>query len=443
MCENPSPSGTASRSLRDMPRHFAAGSWLLGSWLLLAGLAQAQASVSEASAEAASYLEAALDHIEQKSRVYGTDWPALRARAVAKIAAAGAKTTADTYPAIRDALATLGDKHSRLLEPAAAKLMATKRPAKSTGLLVVPRAAIVGRVVPGSPAESAGLAPGDQIVAVEGVAGFADLEQFEFGRLFRSGQRQDGSTAPLELSVRTGSADPRAVQVPLATFDEYLAPTGRRLEGAIGYLELPGVSGPKAASYDDAVHELLGQLDDGTLRGCIVDLRRNIGGSVEPMLGSIGPLAGAGKLGAYVSAHANSEWTYDAALGSALFEGYELAKVASPHRLRDDLPLAVLTGPMTAQAGEAMVVAFAGRARSRRFGEGTRGVPIGNTTVSLADGALLVLTVTVYADRNGTRYDQVIPPDEAVAIDWTRFGAADDPVVSAACRWLTSTAAAK
>jgi C-terminal processing protease CtpA/Prc len=438
MRENASHGGVESRSLLDMSRPFATGSWLL-----LACLAQAQTSVSQASAEAGSYLGAVLDQIEAKSRVYATDWSALRARAAAKIAAAGAKTTTDTYPAIREALATLGDKHGRLLEPAAAKLFSTKRPAKSTGLLVVPRDALVALVLPGSPAESAGLALGDHIVAIEGVAGFADLGHFEFWRLIRGGQRQDGSTAPLGLTVRTGAKDPRAVQVPLAAFDEYLAPTGRRLEGGIGYLELPGVSGPKAAGYDDAVHALLGQLDDGMLRGCIVDLRRNIGGSVEPLLASIGPLAGSGKLGAYVSAHANSEWSYDAALGSAVFEGYELAKVASPHPLRDGLPVAVLTGPMTAQAGEALVVAFAGRARTRRIGEGTRGVPVGSTTVSLPDGALLVLTVTVYADRDGTRYDHVIGPDEAVAIDWTRFGTTDDPVVSAACRWLNSTAEAK
>ncbi len=414
-----------------------------GAVLFLTGLSPAQTDSPKAAAEATRYIEAALGQMEKGSRVYSTDWQALRAKALASIDAVGAKTTSDTYPAIRAALATLGDKHGRLLEPAAAKLLATRRPAKSTGLLVVPRDAIVAQVVPGSPAESAGLACGDRIVAIEGVAWFADLPHFEFGRLFRNGQRQDGSTAPLELSVRTRAASLRAVQVPLATFDEYLAPTGRRLEDGIGYVELPGVSGPKAANYDDAVHELLGKLDDGTLRGWIVDLRRNIGGSVEPMLASVGPLAGTGKLGAYVSAHNSSEWSYDAALGAAIFEKYELAKVASPHPLRDDLPVAVLCGPMTAQAGEAMVVAFAGRARSRRFGQGTRGVPIGSTTISLPDGALLVLTVTVYADRTGTRYDGVIAPDEAVAIDWTRFGAADDPVVVAAHRWLDSVAKRK
>jgi carboxyl-terminal processing protease len=417
--------------------------------LCFTGLVSAQIPTSEAAPEAVEYLKAALGQIQQGSRVYSTDWEALRTQALAAIAASRAQTPADTFPAIRDALVTLGDRHSRLLDQQAAKLMGTKRPAKSTGLLVVPGdisvpgGIIVGQVVPGSPAEAAGLALGDRIVAVEGVTEFAALPRFEFERLFRSGQLADGSTGPLRLSVRTGNAEPRPVEVPLATFDEHLPPTGRLLEGGIAYLELPGVSGPKGASYDDAVHALLGQLDDGTLKGCIVDLRRNAGGSVEPMLASIGPLAGSGKLGAYVSAHNSSEWNYDAARGAAIFEGYELADVASPHPLRADLPVALLTGPMTAQAGEALVVAFAGRARTRRFGEGTRGVPIGSTTKALPDGALLVLTVTVQADRSGARYDGVIAPDEAVAIDWSRFGAADDPVVAAACRWLGSAESAR
>jgi carboxyl-terminal processing protease len=415
-----------------------------GPLLFLASLAQAQTNAREASAEATRYLEAALDQIEQGSRVYATDWEAMRAKARSTIAAAGAETAADTYSAIRDALATLGDEHGLLLDPAAAKLFNPGRAAKATGLLVVPPDAIVALIVPGSPAAAADLALGDRIVAVEGLAAFAELPHRELGRLFRSGQRPDGSTAPLDLRVRTGTREPRAVQVPLATFDEYLAPIGRRLDDDIGYLELPGVSsGPRAATYDDTLHELLDQIDDGTLRGCIIDLRRNTGGTLWPMLAGIGPLAGAGKLGAFVSAHGGADWSYDAELGAATSETYELAKVANPHPLRDDLPVAVLTGPLTAHAGEAIAVAFAGRARTRRFGEGTSGVTTSNTQIPLADGALLVLTVTVHADRTGTRYADAISPDEKVAIDWTRFGTPDDPVMAAACRWIASAADAK
>jgi carboxyl-terminal processing protease len=422
-----------------MRAHLAAGTWLF-----IAGLAHAQTNAPEASAEATGYLKAALDQIEQGSRVFACDWKAMRAKALETIAAARAQTTADTYPAIRDALATLGDKHALLLDPAAAKLFTTSRPAKGTGLVVVPPEAIVAQVFRGSPAAAAGLAPGDRIVAVEDLAGFADLPRHEFERLFRSGQRPDGSTAPLDLRVRTGTAEPREVEVPLAQFDEYLAPTGRRLDGGIGYLELPGVSsGPQAATYDDTAHELLGQFDDGSLRGFIVDLRRNTGGTLWPMLAGIGPLAGAGEVGAFVSAHGSADWSYDAKLGAAKSGTYELARVAEPYPLRDDLPVAVLTGPLTAGFGEAIVIAFAGRGRTRRFGEGTRGLTTSNTQIPLADGALLVLTVTVHADRTGTRYDDVIPPDETVAIDWSRFGMAEDPVIVAACRWLASAGAAK
>lgn len=413
-----------------------------GCLLLCAAVAPAQTNAPDGSAEAARYLEAALDKVEQASRVYSTDWKAVRVTARATITRAKAKTTADTYPAIRDALATLGDKHGLLLEPEAAKRFNPPRSTKATGLFVVPHDAIVAQVVPGSPAAAAGIAPGDRIVAIEGQGGFVELPRREFDRLFRSGQRPNGITAPLDLRVRSGAAEPRAVQVPLADFDDYLAPTGRRLDG-IGYLELPGLrSGPKAATYDDTVHELLDRIDDGTLRGCIVDLRRNTGGTVWPMLVGIGPLAGDGQLGAFASASGSADWSYDAARGVATSASHELAKVATPHPLRADLPVAVLTGPLTAGAGEAIVVAFAGRARTRRFGEGTRGLPTSNTQIPLADGALLVLTVTVHADRTGTRYDDVIPPDETVAIDWTRFGETDDPVLAAACRWL-ATATAK
>jgi C-terminal processing protease CtpA/Prc len=415
------------------PRH---GRWL-ASALLATALAAAQ-TPTEASPEARRYLEAALDAIEQKSRVYSGDWPTVRAKALASIAAAAAKTPADTYPAIREALATIGDKQGLLIEPSP-----TKRPAapkgQGTGMLVLAPDAIVVQVVPGSPAATAGLAVGDRIVAVDGVPEFAKLKHGVLARLFRSGQRQGGSIAPLALRVRTGDAEPRDVQVTLGAVDENVPPSGRKLDGGIAYLELLGVTaGPHAAPYDDTVHELLGKLDDGTLRGCIVDLRRNTGGTLWPMLAAIGPLAGSGKLGAFVSAHSSADWSYDAETGVAKSGDYELAKVEAPHRLRADLPVAVLTGPLTTQFGEALAIAFAGRAKTRRFGEGTRGIPIGNTSLPLADGALLVVTVTVDADRTGTRYDDVIAPDEVVATDWSRFGTADDPVIAAASRWLAS-----
>lgn len=135
------------------------------------------------------------------------------------------------------------------------------------------------------------------------------------------------------------------------------------------------------------MHALLEQLDDGTLRGCIVDLRRDTGGSLWPMFAGIGPLAGEGRLDAFVSTRGEADMSYDAVLGAARSGGCEILRVARPHPLRADLPVAVLNGPLTARHGKAIVVAFSGRERTRRFGEGTRGMPIGSTSMPLAAGA--------------------------------------------------------
>jgi carboxyl-terminal processing protease len=65
---------------------------------------------------AAAYLEAALMIMQQNALHRSTiDWPTLRAHAASL--AQRAQTSADTYPAIRFALAALGDRHSFLLPP--------------------------------------------------------------------------------------------------------------------------------------------------------------------------------------------------------------------------------------------------------------------------------------------------------------------------------------
>ena len=69
------------------------------------------------------------------------------------------------------------------------------------------------------------------------------------------------------------------------------------------------------------------------------------------------------------------------------------------------VPLAVLTGPATASAGESVVIALKGRPHTRFFGQPTAGLPTGNRTFTLPDGAVIALTTTVELDRNHVQYD--------------------------------------
>jgi carboxyl-terminal processing protease len=95
--------------------------------------------------------------------------------------------------------------------------------------------------------------------------------------------------------------------------------------------------------------------------------------------------------------------------------------------------VAVLTNRSTASSGEVIVVAFRGRPHTRSFGAATYGVPTGNETMRLSDGAMLVLTTVWFVDRTNARYEGRISPDQFVN---ERTRSRGDPVLTAATRWL-------
>jgi C-terminal processing protease CtpA/Prc len=95
-----------------------------------------------------------------------------------------------------------------------------------------------------------------------------------------------------------------------------------------------------------------------------------------------------------------------------------------------------LIGPLTASSGEFITLALRNRPATRLFGQPTFGLPTGNETKELPDGALLFLTVCLGADRSGETFDRPIPPDEAVPTTWSAFGTSEDAVVAAGITWI-------
>lgn len=207
---------------------------------------------------------------------------------------------------------------------------------------------------------------------------------------------------------------------------------------AIGYLDLPGCHGgeEQAAVYAEVAQRLMADIDQTALRGWVVDLRRNTGGNMWPMIAGIGPMPGEDAWLAFVTPHVKETAFYREGQAGLLPETV-LASVEQPYILRYSRPpIAVLTGPLTSSSGEFTALAFRGRPRTRSFGEATQGVPTANDLKELCDGALIMLTTALGADRTGRVYDSPLPPDQHVTIDWTRIGTADDPVLQAAIEWL-------
>jgi C-terminal processing protease CtpA/Prc/N-acetylneuraminic acid mutarotase len=387
-----------------------------------------RAAPSAPGQDPARYLADALDFLRENSvRRDRVDWEGLQREAAAR--ARDASAAADTYPAIRYALGRLGDPSARLSEP---ELAAPAQPADRALGISFYSDRVITDVVPGGPAERAGVRTGDILEAVEGREVATPTEVRALVARSESVHltlRRAGQASPLTVTV-----------VPGAVGALYRKPEGERLAEGIGYVELPSTNcvGDACAGYAAAAQSAIRDLDRAPACGWIVDLRHDTVGSVFAMLAGIGPLLGEGDLGAFVYADGHRQvWSYRE--GQALNGNAVIVRVAEPYPLPTGLgepPVAILTGRLTTGPGEDVALAFRGRPNARSFGEPTHGFPILTQTKALSDGATLTLTVAAGADRTGRTYDGPIAPDQLVQAGPSPTGAEGDPAVRAAADWL-------
>lgn len=178
-----------------------------------------------------------------------------------------------------------------------------------------------------------------------------------------------------------------------------------------GYITLPPSAGDDVMQqqYAEAGQKLIRNMH--ACDGWIVDLRDNSGGNMWSMLIAIGAIAGEGTLGFFIDRDKTKiPWGYKA--GASVYDSETVYSVEDPVALiPDDRPVAVLIGNNTQSSGEITMLSLMGRLNIRTFGQSTRGIPTANDTYPLEDGAILVLTTALCADRNGRVYETSIPPD--------------------------------
>lgn len=380
--------------------------------------------------EALAYLNEALDYIEANSVLRNRiDWPSLRQQAVDLVT--HAQTVQDTYPAIESTLQRLGDNHSFFHRPEQEQERLSGMN-KRIGVYTTHPEGVVVVVFAGSPAQQAEILVGDRIIEINGQTP-ASLTRRQFNKLLREEQ------VHLLLQPK-GQQDQRAISLEATIIDERRLPEGRRLTPDVGYLELPGIPGSPEHKqlYMAQAQRLLEEIDQNTVCGWVLDLRRNEGGNMWPMLAGIGSLLGEGQCLAMVSPRESVPIFYREGRVFAQERWEELSeRVEVPYQLHYPTPpVAVLTSPCTCSSGEFVTLAFRERPRTRSFGEPTFGVPTGNSLKRMRDGALIALTAYWGADRAGNVFQDPLPPDHFVKVDWTCFGTQDDPVLQAALQWL-------
>jgi carboxyl-terminal processing protease len=267
-------------------------------------------------------------------------------------------------------------------------------------------------ILPGSPAEAAGLRGGDVIVEVEGedVTGLSQSEIISRVR------------GPAETLVRLGIRRPNVAGI--LTFDvmrqriSVPSVTSRVLEGEIGYIQLYGFEDDTASEMIEALQAM----NADALRGLILDLRGNPGGFLTTSIQVASAYLEEGNILIERAPDRTTEYP-------------RLGEVIASH-----VPMVVLVDEGSASASELVAGALQDHHRALVVGMPTFGKGSVQRWYSLSNGGGIRVTVSRWYTPGGQSVsEQGIHPDVLVAYEPAADGSDADNQLAAAVAVLEGT----
>ena len=260
----------------------------------------------------------------------------------------------------------------------------------------------------GSPAEKAGLRPGDLVLATDGVS--LDGLTIDAARERLRGPKD----TTVELSIQRGGASPFQLKVVRDIIQEREVESRELVDGRVGYLHLEGFSDRAAADFAAAVKAHV----DAGRRMLIVDLRGNPGGYVTAARAVASQFIGSGTI----------FWEEDS-------KGDDIATEAIPGGYATDpsIRVVVLIDRGSASASEIVAAALhdTGRATligQRSFGKGT----VQQWQELAGEGGAFRLTIAKWLSPEKHWIHNIgIEPDVTVEVPAT-LGPGEDPILARA-----------
>jgi carboxyl-terminal processing protease len=251
---------------------------------------------------------------------------------------------------------------------------------------------LIAEIFPNSPAAGSGLKRGDRITAVDGqdvtgqpVGDIATLIRGAPGTQVRIQVRRLNSADPLEYTMKRA----------LVQVDQVL---GRQVPNApIGYL--------KIRSFGDStmVDQVLGILDQGQkrgIRGWVVDLRGNPGGSLNAVLGAAA--------GFFDPAHTVIGYQVDR-------QRHQTPLEITPQNMLNGAALVVLVDRDSASGAEIFAAALQDAGAGTLVGSKTAGNVGVATQLTMPDESVLQVTEQRFVSPSGAQIDGVgVTPDVVV-----------------------------
>ncbi|MEM6265005.1 MAG: S41 family peptidase [Bacteroidota bacterium] len=203
---------------------------------------------------------------------------------------------------------------------------------------------------------------------------------------------------------------------------EYAANPGFSVEvlgDQCGYIFIPGMlllNAPQEeldAKAQEMYRAIVAADSQHQIKGWIIDLRLNIGGNANVMLTGLYHLLGNGTT--YLELDANKHVTSrKGLLEGTLYDNHqEIIHISPTLAPNPEVPVAIITGLMTASAGEFVALGFRGRKNTLIIGEESYGLTTSNDLFELPFNTTMAITLSYGTDRSAV-FTNSIEPDVKV-----------------------------
>jgi carboxyl-terminal processing protease len=318
--------------------------------------------------------------------------------------------------AIKGMLEALGDEHSAYMDPFQYKDATASLQGEYEGIgawvNTDGKFLAISEPMPGSPAEKAGLKPGDQIIAIDGEDMTGILP--ELARRKVLGPK--GTSVVLTI-LRDGEEQPFDVEVTRASIS-VPSVTSKMLDGNVAYIRLYTFGETTTSELRKALDTLLAEKPVGL----ILDLRNNGGGYLQIGIEVASEFIDKGVIVIEES-------------GDGSRENSE----ALPGGKATEIPLVVLVNKYSASASEIVAGAIQDHGRGKLVGETTFGKGSVQSWIPLVDdqGAVRI-TIAHWLTPNGRQIHKLgLTPDVEIALTEEDTKAEKDPQLDKAVELLT------
>lgn len=296
---------------------------------------------------------------------------------------------------IKGMFANLGDPYTQYYTKDEFDKLLESLNGKYAGIGVVVQASKEGyikaiNIFKGTPADKAGIKPGDYIVKVNDTSYTADqMEEAVSEIKGKAGTKvkltilrtkpDEDTTEEIELEVKRANVTVETVASKAMTL------SGNK----IGYLQLQQF---EDVSYDEFMTHLK-DLEDKEVEGIVLDLRNNPGGALDVCLKIADEFLDKGTIVSTVDKN-----------------GEEIVEESDDKK--DDIPLVVLINENSASASEILAGALKDRKRAKIVGVQSFGKGIVQKLFPLADGTGAKITISEYFTPNKTKIHKIgVEPD--------------------------------